>query len=248
MGIRHYDGVAHPGEFVHLVREPNNPFDSNAVRVENLHGRRVGHIKRQSAVVLAAIMDRKHDNIKIEATVKSVGSQWEVPATIEFYGVSTDPTRKDTLMDKLLCDIRDIFLAKLRDHHVAWFHQRSTGALPAAVEQKMVKWSAEQEELDAMFEKLTREQLSNLPQIAMPTQFQDGTELFEYQKQGIRWLVHQETGNKPPPFYKQVSEGNRKMWLCEITQCSQPEKPLPITGSILADEMGLGRSSTPSCF
>lgn len=29
-------GVAHLGEFVNLVREPRNPYDCNAIRVDNL--------------------------------------------------------------------------------------------------------------------------------------------------------------------------------------------------------------------
>jgi SWI/SNF-related matrix-associated actin-dependent regulator of chromatin subfamily A3 len=32
VGIRYYTGKAHPGEYVHLVREPSNPYDRNAIR------------------------------------------------------------------------------------------------------------------------------------------------------------------------------------------------------------------------
>jgi SWI/SNF-related matrix-associated actin-dependent regulator of chromatin subfamily A3 len=42
---RYYSGVAHPGEFVTLIREPNNPYDRNAIRVDNLRGEKVGHVK-----------------------------------------------------------------------------------------------------------------------------------------------------------------------------------------------------------
>lgn len=35
-------GVAHQGEFVDLVREPNNPYDRNAIRVDNLSHQQVG--------------------------------------------------------------------------------------------------------------------------------------------------------------------------------------------------------------
>ena len=35
-------GVAHLGEFVDLVREPNNPYDRNAIRVDNLARQQVG--------------------------------------------------------------------------------------------------------------------------------------------------------------------------------------------------------------
>ena len=45
VGIRYYNGVAHPGEFVTLVREKNNPYDKNAIRIDNLEGDKIGHIK-----------------------------------------------------------------------------------------------------------------------------------------------------------------------------------------------------------
>lgn len=34
--------MAHLGEFVDLVREPNNPYDRNAIRVDNLARQQVG--------------------------------------------------------------------------------------------------------------------------------------------------------------------------------------------------------------
>ncbi|CAN0429773.1 unnamed protein product, partial [Ectocarpus sp. 8 AP-2014] len=42
VGCRYYRGVAHLGEFVDLVREPNNPYDRNAIRVDNLTRQQVG--------------------------------------------------------------------------------------------------------------------------------------------------------------------------------------------------------------
>lgn len=36
VGMRYYDGVVHQGEWVELVREPANPYDANAIRVENM--------------------------------------------------------------------------------------------------------------------------------------------------------------------------------------------------------------------
>jgi hypothetical protein len=46
VGIRYYRGVAHAGEYVSLVREPQNPYDSNAIRVDNLQGEKVGHVSK----------------------------------------------------------------------------------------------------------------------------------------------------------------------------------------------------------
>lgn len=58
VGIRYYNGTVNKGEMVSLNREPRNPYDKNAIRVDNVCGIQVGHIKRTIAVALAIIMDR----------------------------------------------------------------------------------------------------------------------------------------------------------------------------------------------
>lgn len=42
---------------VGLVREPQNPYDPNAVMVTNMYGNQVGHIKRALAAAMADVMD-----------------------------------------------------------------------------------------------------------------------------------------------------------------------------------------------
>ena len=42
-----------------LVREPNNRYDPNAVKVLNVNGVQVGHIKRELAKSLAGVLDRR---------------------------------------------------------------------------------------------------------------------------------------------------------------------------------------------
>ena len=37
-----FTGVVHASEYVNLVREPRNPYDCNAIRVDNLHGDQAG--------------------------------------------------------------------------------------------------------------------------------------------------------------------------------------------------------------
>jgi len=46
-------------EMVSLVREPHNRYDANAVKVSNVSGVQVGHIKRELAKPLASIVDRR---------------------------------------------------------------------------------------------------------------------------------------------------------------------------------------------
>ena len=59
VGIRYYRGTVNKNEMVALVREPRNPYDSNAVRVDNVSGVQVGHIKREQALAVAKIVDKK---------------------------------------------------------------------------------------------------------------------------------------------------------------------------------------------
>lgn len=83
VGIQYYRGVAHPGEFVTLQREPQNPYDCNAIRVDNLNGEKVGHIKATQAKGLSRIMDRT--NTKIEVQITYTGT-YTMTATTSFYG------------------------------------------------------------------------------------------------------------------------------------------------------------------
>lgn len=59
VGIRYYRGTVNNNEMVSLTREPHNPYDRNAVRVDNVYGIQVGHIKRELARALADVMDNR---------------------------------------------------------------------------------------------------------------------------------------------------------------------------------------------
>jgi hypothetical protein len=58
VGIQQYDGVVSKREQLRLVREPLNPYDRNAIRVDNQSREQVGHVSRQQASVLAPLLDR----------------------------------------------------------------------------------------------------------------------------------------------------------------------------------------------
>lgn len=56
VGIRFYSGQATAGEYVAIRREASNPYDSNAIRVDNVMGAQIGHIPRFLASKLASYM------------------------------------------------------------------------------------------------------------------------------------------------------------------------------------------------
>lgn len=59
VGKRYYDGHMNDNETVFLIREPQNPYDRNAIVVRNILNEQVGHIcaKDGTASILAPIAD-----------------------------------------------------------------------------------------------------------------------------------------------------------------------------------------------
>ena len=57
VGIRYYNGTVHPGEYVNLHREPNNPYDRMAIRVDNMRDQKVRG-KGGNVVVVVAVVVR----------------------------------------------------------------------------------------------------------------------------------------------------------------------------------------------
>ena len=243
VGIRYYDGVAHPGEFVQLVREPDNSYDSNAIRVDNVRLEKVGHIKATFAKTLAPMMDALNVNLptsttRMEGTILSEANGYTLSLEIDFFSVLTMCGLSDFVR------VNDLF----RSHRQEW---NPNPVFSAAIGQKndeqievvqqTMKWETAQENLDAMFEQLVHDQLLNLPSIAIPPSLT--TPLLDHQVQGIRWMHHKEMmavqNNLDDglaasiPFYKPVQERGRNMWLCEITNSTQAAPPAPIRGSIL---------------
>jgi rubrerythrin len=103
------------------------------------------------------------------------------------------------------------------------------------VEMTNVDWADAHEELDQMFDQQTKNRLEQLPDYAMPPQLQN-LELFDYQKDGIRWLIHQERNESAiSPFVKEIFQNGTKKWICTITRCIFTSPPKGICGGVLAD-------------
>jgi len=238
VGIRYYNGVAHPGEFVILVREPHNPYDRNAIRVDNMHGEKVGHIKATSATKLAPIMDRAERLlVRIEGTIPRKGSAYNLPLLLEFYSMAATPElieKLEKMLQKSLQYQSNFHLSRECSGNGGSLATESQEKLPPTVVKRKLDWNKQQQALDEMFDKQLEDQYKDLPNVNMPSCFKN-IELFEYQVQGIKWLLKKETRENPAPFYNTVKEGGKQMHLCEITQSSQSQPPSPIKGSILCD-------------
>ncbi|PQE03821.1 hypothetical protein CJF30_00006520 [Rutstroemia sp. NJR-2017a BBW] len=101
VGIRYYHGYATPGEQVMIRREPSNPYDSNAIRVNNVQGTQIGHLPRQLAEKLAPYLDSK--TIVLEATLAGEKGNFDCPVLLKVYGPG-EPVARAELESKLKAD------------------------------------------------------------------------------------------------------------------------------------------------
>jgi hypothetical protein len=99
-------------------------------------------------------------------------------------------------------------------------------------------WKETQKELDQLFVKQSNERMNGVPMIDMPNFFEEnGVQLHDHQKDGIRWLVHKEVTNETiPPFYVPRQYGSCEYLRCTLTNIIHKETPAPLRNSILADE------------
>ena len=92
VGIQHYRGTAHVGEYVYLQREPRNAYDRNAIRVDNLAGVQVGHVPREFAAPLAPLFDGAAAmGVTVEGMITSKGGKFKLPMQMSIYGPPEGP-------------------------------------------------------------------------------------------------------------------------------------------------------------
>ena len=77
VGCRYYDGRATVGEYVKVRREPRNPYDSNAIRIDNVMGDQIGHIGRNVAAKLASLMDSQQ--LLVEGALTGPKTYYDCP-------------------------------------------------------------------------------------------------------------------------------------------------------------------------
>lgn len=84
VGVQYYRGIATAGETILVRREPSNPFDRNAIRVDNVNGTQVGHVPRRVAAKLAPYMDQRL--VHCEGSLSGAMNQYDAPLSIRIFG------------------------------------------------------------------------------------------------------------------------------------------------------------------
>lgn len=217
VGIRHYRGVAYTGEFVTLRREAHNPYDSNAIRVDNLRGEKVGHVAKEAAAILSPVWDR-HDALVLDASIPWRGNAY-------FHPLCLDIRAPESLWEELKESLKQLLPYRM---------QKGASCKPrdVSVSTKKLDWKQQQAHLDQLWKDVLEKQLQDLPQVSPPEALQNP--LLEHQKQALQWMVQREQSSDNP-FYETTNEKGKTVYLCRLTNSSKPNAPSPNRGGILAD-------------
>ncbi|KAM8953532.1 helicase-like transcription factor [Pelodytes ibericus] len=227
VGLRYYTGVVNNNEMVALQREPNNQYDRNAVKVNNINGDQVGHIKKELAAALACIMDRKL--ARVEGVVPyGAHNAFTMPVNLSFWG---RPQNEQAVLDQMK---RHGF--KLGPLASSTLYRSGSGPSYNAPVLPAVQMTTEQlkTEFDNLFEDLKEDDKTRQLEPSEAV----GTHLLPHQKQALAWMVSRENSNDLPPFWEQ----RNNLYYNTLTNFAEKDKPQNIRGGILADDMGLGKT------
>ncbi|CAN9502449.1 unnamed protein product [Ophioblennius macclurei] len=228
VGLRYYTGVVNRGEMVGLVRQPQNPYDRNAVMVANIYGNQVGHIKKELAAAMAHVMD--NNLAKVEGVVHSgTKNSFSMPVMLSFWGKEEN---KKSVIEQMA----------RRGYKLNTSGGTQSGMDPrsqALSIKKGVTVRLTAAELKNAFDNLFEDLMES----------KDGekdaaesicTPLLPHQRQALSWMCARENKFTLPPFWEKKGE----LYYNSVTGFSSKEKPERVRGGILADDMGLGKTLT----
>ncbi|XP_012975777.1 helicase-like transcription factor isoform X3 [Mesocricetus auratus] len=236
VGLRYYTGVVNNNEMVSLQREPNNPYDKNAIRVNNVNGNQVGHLKRDLAAALAYIMDNKL--AQVEGVVPyGANNAFTMPLHMTFWG--KEENRKVVLNQLMKHGFKLGPTPKTLGLSLesSWSSGRAGPSynMPAHVAVQMTTEQLKME-FDKLFEDLKEDSKTNEMEPSEAIE----TPLLPHQKQALAWMISRENSKDLPPFWEQRND----LYYNTITNFSEKERPENVHGGILADDMGLGKTLT----
>lgn len=258
VGVRYYNGMATAGEVVVCKREPSNPYDSNAIRVDNVLGNQIGHIPRTVAAKLAPYIDR--GEVSMEAILTGEKGFYDCPIRMYIYGTS-DALRRAHLEECLKADrlVKATQLKQTRKDNdqrrkpMGLKSGRGTAGFatgqPAEVSLEQLTQVSQAVNLRTggdIVQTLAMDegQLSKMPEAKQPDAVL--AKLLPYQLQGLAWLIAKENPAFPEPgspdsvqLWKRDSRGRYTNIATNFTVSSPPRL---LSGGILADDMGLGKT------
>ncbi|KAI1146148.1 SNF2 family N-terminal domain-containing protein [Nemania diffusa] len=260
VGVRYYNGIVTPGESILCCRDPHNPYDSNAIRVDNIMGSQIGHLPRNLAEKLAPYIDR--GDIFVDGVLNGHKGPFDCPIRLYFYGTSAPSARLELeaklKADKLVkatelkntrkeAEARRAVVREPEDDTPALGlgtsdHSQPRQEVLLEEDSEAVDFRADPSALDVL--NMDEATLSAMPQAAQPDNIK--SQLLVHQLQGLAWMETKEKPQLPAPgsssvvqLWKRSAGGNfQNLASGHVTN----QSPRLLSGGILTDEMGLGKT------
>ncbi|XP_033759478.1 helicase-like transcription factor [Pecten maximus] len=227
VGIQYYRGTVNSNEMVAIEREPHNKYDCNAIRILNVGGQQVGHIKRELAKPLAHIIDNGW--ARLEGIVPfGCSNMYSMPINLTLWGKQ---------------EYRQLTADKLKGHGFnptlvtepsANLSQGGSGLGMSTPRRTYMSPDEMKNELDKLFENLEEGDKTSTAEPAKVI----ATPMYTHQKQALNWMIQRENGSKLPPFW----EEKKGRFFNSVTVFTTDKRPHSVRGGILADDMGLGKT------
>lgn len=247
VGISYYDGKVNLNESVSLVRQPDNQYDSSAIKVDNVLGQQVGHLPRGTAAVFARYIDSR--DVHLEGVVQGNRGVYKIPLWVEVYGMTA---RKNAVVGEL--SRRGVFLEatptestnqkRKRDEDLARRNQlqkqRADGSWQEVLSSTRTYNPDSVEQVTEKFGTSIVD-LIGLPRAVQPERIK--TKMLPYQLQGLGWLLQKENPalvkeGEVFQFWKKTGDSFTHIPSNFTTRYT----PRFAKGGILADDMGLGKT------
>ncbi|KAH3853554.1 hypothetical protein DPMN_096082 [Dreissena polymorpha] len=201
VGLQYYAGIVNRNEMVALQREPHNPYDCNAIRVLNVVGIQVGHIKRELAKPLAFILDK--GLARLEGVVP-FGSKnvFSMPIDLTLWG---KPEHHGEAVSKLKgCGYFLTGGSPLSSAVGASLSQGPSNGgqrimQPCQPRRTYLTPAEVKNELDKVFENIEKGDKTSLAEPAEAIV----TQLYPHQKQALNWMIVRENKAILPPFWEE---------------------------------------------
>ncbi|KAF8897054.1 SNF2 superfamily protein [Gymnopilus junonius] len=258
VGIQYYRvGMVGPGEEVLLVREPQNPYDRNAIQVKNIGRVQVGHLPRNVAGKLAPLLDRRA--VTVEGVINDVGGSraYTLSITLKIFG----PSDKRRELEPALI---------WATPHQRGFPSSSTRPSATAAQQEAVRKQQEAIQKAAELKQILNglekvddegrrgslldtlclnEDILNMPLYPNPPSIATGelkVDLLKHQLQALQWCIERENPilptketDRPVQFWQVRTRGNQKYYYNRNCHKNPQEVPPPLgKGALCADAMG----------
>jgi SWI/SNF-related matrix-associated actin-dependent regulator of chromatin subfamily A3 len=236
-GVQYYRGTVSNGQAVSFQREPQNPYDRNAIQVLNLVGTQVGHAERDAALLLAPLVDS--GQVTIEGMIMSgANNVYAIPVSCAVFGKAAD---KEAIKKRLArFRPRDSLNAPSEVRRSVSANSALSSGKGSRMSQLAVPTAAAAQ-IDVLMSAL-QSSFAKDARAEQPIGIR--TKLFPHQLMWLHWArQHEESalGDKVGLVsFEKLSNGK---WFDRLTntQLDSPPPP-PGRGGILADEMGLGKT------